>query len=485
MSTATGVVGPGRGGRTLLALRAGLCLVCVGAVALGVSRSAAMALGGRGHGDMAGRLMGMPLSAMPEMVVAFVALLGVVTTVALAPRRSAPDGRLLARAASTRWRSAQLAACAVALSIDVSKTSSLGFVIPGMRAEYGLAPSRAAMLAVLGLTGTLLGATLMRTVGQRWAHQDVYLVGALGFTVTSSCGMMPSFAGNQVMCLLMGVSVGGLAPLLVGLLRDLGPAGRRSGVVVGLALVSSAVGFLVASGAAAWLEPRWGWRAIWLVGAPTGIVLLLATPLFAVAPIDVRPTRPTTAPAARIVPLGWQYAFATLAGVVAFGVSTWTPTLASRGVEPAHANLVLVGVSVALVPTAVLLGWVYHRFGPGALNAGLATTLAVALAGLLGAQLPGTPTWLPAAALAGTLFAVNAMSAVLMPVAADSAGSAVRTRTTSTISIFNRAGGLAGPLVLALLITSTPRVLAAVAAMSLVCGLAGFGFGRFGRRQGR
>jgi putative MFS transporter len=45
----------------------------------------------------------------------------------------------------------QIVFLSVALVIDVMKASSLGFVIPGMRSEYGLSFSAAAVLPFVAL----------------------------------------------------------------------------------------------------------------------------------------------------------------------------------------------------------------------------------------------------------------------------------------------------------------------------------------------
>ncbi|MFC5113722.1 hypothetical protein ACFPN7_07220 [Amycolatopsis halotolerans] len=78
--------------------------------------------------------------------------------------------------------------------------------------------------------------------------------------------------------------------------------------------------------------------------------------------------------------------------------------------------------------------------------------------------------WLSAAVLTVALLGVNTMAAVFLPVAADVADDGQRGRVAGSVSFFNRLGGLAGPLVLSLLVTSVPDVLTAVALLALLCG---------------
>jgi putative MFS transporter len=55
----------------------------------------------------------------------------------------------------------------VALIIDVMKPATLGFVIPGMSAEYGIKSSRTAWLLICALAGTTIGSVLWGILADR------------------------------------------------------------------------------------------------------------------------------------------------------------------------------------------------------------------------------------------------------------------------------------------------------------------------------
>ncbi|WP_063838235.1 MFS transporter [Saccharothrix sp. ST-888] len=424
-------------------------------------------------------LHGMPLSRMPEMFLAVAGLLVVVLGVSLR-RRAASAER--PRPAWTGHRVLIAVIGTAALTIDISKTSTLGFVIPGMRAEYGLDPKTASLLAVAGLAGTATGAVLFAALSERFGRRGSYLLATIGFTVTSVCGSMPSFAGNLVMCGLMGMAVGGLAPLLITLLTETFGGRVRGSVVVALSVVATAVGYLVAAGSATWLEPVYGWRVLWLIGAPTGLVLVLLTPL--VPDFSAQPRRSESADrppvaAARAFGFGAQRTFAVLIGVLTFGLTTWVPSLARLGGVPVGtANKMLTVAAVAMVPCALLLMRGYRRYGPIVLAAALATATALLLLALTASGAVTAVRWVCAGALVAALFAVNTMAAVFLPIAADLAAPGVRGRATATVSLFNRLGGLCGPLLLAGLVSSASRVLVAVAVLALLCAGAAWLIGR-------
>ncbi|WP_051829524.1 MFS transporter [Streptomyces novaecaesareae] len=435
--------------------------------------------------DPGRKLHGMALSDMPEMFTAVAGLLLVVVGAALRgrPKADAADTRT-----SRRGRLLIAAIGTAALTIDISKTSTLGFVIPGMRAEYGLDPRTASLLAVSGLSGTAVGAVLFGVLTDRIGRRSSYLIATLGFTATSMCGSMPTFHGNLVMCALMGLAVGGLAPLLITLLTETVGGPVRGSVVVALSVVATAVGYLIAAGSALWLEPVFGWRILWLIGAPTGAALALLTPFV--------PNRGSArAPAARRTPVvqhlpnssrtlthGLQRAFATLIGLLTFGLSTWVPSLARIGGVPVHtANLMLTVAAVAMIPCALLLMVGYRRFGPTSMAAGLATATAVLLVALTASGAVAKVGWICAGALVAALFSVNSMAAIFLPIAADLADPERRGRTTGLVSLFNRLGGLTGPLLLASLVSSASAVLLAVSVLALLCGAAAWYISRRSR----
>ncbi|GAA4872706.1 MFS transporter [Saccharopolyspora cebuensis] len=419
-------------------------------------------------------LHGMPLSQMPEMYVAGIGLLLVVLGAAM-PRGTRPAPS----AERGRRRSVVAVIGTLALTIDISKTSTLGFVIPGMREEYGLEAGTASLLAVFGLAGTATGAVLFGVFADRFGRRTSYLLATLGFTATSMCGTMPTFGGNLVMCLLMGVAVGGLAPLLITLLTDVMGGPSRGSVVVALSVVATAVGYLVAAGTALWLEPIFGWRVLWLIGAPTGLVLVLLTPWVPNWTAQRVPAAPVAQVQVRAFSGGVQRAYALLIGLLTFGLTTWVPSLARlSGVPVATANLLLTVASLIMVPCAVLMMFGYRRFGPTRIAVGMALATAAVLLALTLSGAVSALSWVGALALVAALFSVNTMAAVFLPIAADLAAPSGRGRTTGTVSLFNRIGGLCGPLLLAGLISSTSDVLVAVALLALLCAIAAWHIGR-------
>jgi len=170
---------------------------------------------------------------------------------------------------------------ALAVTIDVMKPATLSFVLPGMTHEYGLkSPLNrggtipAALLPLSGITGTVLGSFLWGWMGDRLGRRASIMMAAMTFIATSICGSMPSFALNMVMCFVMGLGVGGMLPIMFTLMAETIPARHRGWLLV---LIGGDVAgaYIVTGWLAAALVPTLSWRILWLIGLPTGVLLVL------------------------------------------------------------------------------------------------------------------------------------------------------------------------------------------------------------------
>ena len=97
----------------------------------------------------------------------------------------------------------------VALTVDVMKPATLGFVMPGVTREYEISKQTAGWLALVALTGTTVGSIVWGRMADAFGRRAAILLSALMFIGTAICGAMPSFEWNLAMCFLMGASAGG------------------------------------------------------------------------------------------------------------------------------------------------------------------------------------------------------------------------------------------------------------------------------------
>ncbi|MEV0351459.1 MFS transporter [Nonomuraea sp. NPDC050680] len=241
--------------------------------------------------DMRYHLAGMPVTT--EMAVGMVLLfIGVgITTYSLFPksRGSRPE---LSKVSITPLDDAPirpahiglLLVMAAAITIDVMKPTAFAFLAPGAAAEYGLRgplnPTADALpiglYPLAGITGTMIGSFIWGWLGDRIGRRASILLAAIIFIATSTCGTMPEFWMNLITCFVMGLGVGGMLPLTFVLLSETVPRRHRGWMIVLIGSDIAGAYIIVSWLASTWAAPdQFGWRLLWLVGLPTGLILLL------------------------------------------------------------------------------------------------------------------------------------------------------------------------------------------------------------------
>lgn len=253
----------------------------------------------------------------------------------------------------------QMGLLGIALVVDVMKAATLGFVTPGMRAEYGLSSAVIAIFPAVALTGTTIGSLLWGTLADIYGRRASLLLAAVMFVGTSICGAMPSFWWNVFMCFTMGLAAGGMLPVANALLAEIMPTKHRGWCLVLLGGIGTVGGYFATSALSALLQPHFGWRIMWLTGFPTGLLLIALSPLlpesarFLLARGRVDEAREMLARYGAVITDDDE-------GRAAAEHNPWSdPDLEQPGAQPRSAPLL--GLSVAL--TLAALSWGFVNFG--------------------------------------------------------------------------------------------------------------------------
>ena len=238
--------------------------------------------------NMGYHLAGMPVD-LPMLIGMFLVAVGFFASFyGLYPRgaehiaRSTAQTRVgaLDQAPITKAHVGLLIVMAIAVTIDVMKPTTLAFVVPGMAQEYGLrSPLNptgdvpVALLPLSGISGTVLGSFLWGWLGDRIGRRASILLAGMTFIGTSICGSMPNYYWNFLMCFIMGLGVGGMLPIAYALMAETIPARHRGWLMV-LIGGDIAAAYIITSWLASELVPQFSWRILWLLGAPTGVLLI-------------------------------------------------------------------------------------------------------------------------------------------------------------------------------------------------------------------
>jgi putative MFS transporter len=378
---------------------------------------------------------------------------------------------------------------AVALVIDVMKPATLGFVVPGMSAEYAIAKPTASLLALCALTGTTVGSVAWGWMADAFGRRAAILLSALMFIGTAICGAMPAFGWNLAMCFLMGASAGGMLPITFTLMAETVPAAHRGWLLVALGGIGTSAGYLAAAGAAALLAPMFSWRVLWLLGLPTGAIILFLnrfipeSPRFlsnvgletqaravlakfagrvAQAAVEADDARHPGAPVLDAPPppagvrqllrgrharISWGLLVCGLAwGLVNFGFVLWLPVnLAQLGVDPKATSALLARSAVYALPGIVAVIWLYHRWSSVRSLVVFIALTTLALLAFAAMELTGLRS--PEATIACTvalLVSVSGVIAMLIPYAAEIYPVHLRGTGSGLVAASSKFGGILG-----------------------------------------
>jgi putative MFS transporter len=375
------------------------------------------------------------------------------------------------------WR--LLLVLALALIIDSMKPASLGFTIPGMSQEYALPREVVALLPFLALTGLTIGSYVWGAIGDQVGRRSAILLSGIMFVGTAICGAMPGFLGNLIMCFFMGLAAGGMLPITYALLAECLPSKHRGWAMVLLGGLGLVGGFFAASGCASLFEPYFGWRIMWFLNAPTGLVLILFNRMIPESPrfllmrgrveeayvaakrfgasLDVPqwsadpalqhhsvragillrpPLRGTTA-TLNLVALAW--------GMINFGLLLWLPAeLRTKGYGVLGSDVLLFRSALVALPTMFVVAWLYTRWSTKWTLCVLTASTALGLTGfaLIDADVPFARDN-PIILFSFLMVGVNGLIAVLLPYSAENYPVLVRGRGTGLVAGSSKLGGLA------------------------------------------
>ena len=381
-------------------------------------------------------------------------------------------------AALTVWHWAAGAALAMALVVDTMKISSLGFVIPGMSVEYGINAAAVALLPLSALTGATLGSftLLWGALADHYGRRAIILLSGVMFIGTSICGAMPSFRWNLLMRFLMGGSAGGMLPVAYALLAEIMPTRHRGWSLVVIGGAGTLGGYLAASGFSALLQPTFGWRIMWFLNLPSGLLLIALSPLIPEsARFLIHIGRPREALAtlerfgsvvvkesddwdeeakldhSHLPPTDSRYVGTTVAltiaalawGLLNYGVLLWLPgQLIAEGRAMGVAAAIIARSTFISVPVIAIAALLYSRWST---KGSLLVMIGITAAGLVaivlrenGVRAASDPV------LALTLLIVGATGviSIMLPYTAESYPLRIRGRATGWVAGVSKSGGL-------------------------------------------
>ncbi|HEY5371537.1 MAG TPA: MFS transporter [Hanamia sp.] len=482
------------------------------AVAAGVALQLPMYINAK---DMGYRLVGMPMDTSMNLGMTLVVIGLLVTLYSLIPPKALSEKadfdlkiKALDDAPINRTHIGLLIVMAIAITLDVMKPTILSFVVPGVAREYVLksplfpnARIPVALLPLSGITGTVIGSFIWGWLGDKIGRKSSILMAGVTFIATSACGSMPEFWMNCVMCFVMGWGVGGMLPIMFTLMAESIPARHRGWMMV-LIGGDIAGAYIISSALASWLVPHYTWRILWLIGFPTGFMLIFLNRWIPESPRylinngrfkeaqDVMKRFGAVAIKEKIIPavveekiknqfnqlfkspfLGITATVSILAigaGFVEFGFELWIPSNLQRmGYNQADSFGILRNAALIGFPLNFLVAWMYGIWSSKKTIVLLTLITAASMLGFIfaGNSIIQHPMLLYVLLII-PIWGISSLISVLSAYAAEIYPTSIRSRGSGVIAGFSKFGGV---LVIAIVVFAiAPPSIAATALIGAV-----------------
>jgi MFS family permease len=264
-----------------------------------------------------------------------------------------------------------LLAAALGWMLDAMDVLLYSFVLDDVRREFGIDDRMSGVLLALPLAASAIGGIAFGWLADRIGRTRALSASILLYAVaTAACGVVTEVWQLAAARLVLGLGMGGEWATGAALVAETWPAEHR-GKAMGLMQSAWAVGYALAAAVNALVLPRFGWRAVFLVGLVPALVTLWIrrrveeSPLWLAGRATPRPAAGLAAvlggPDARTT---WVLMAMNAATMFAWwGLFTWIPSYLARPIDQGGAGLSIVRSSTWIIVMQIGMWCGYVSFG--------------------------------------------------------------------------------------------------------------------------
>ena len=273
---------------------------------------------------------------------------------------ASPEARRALIAASLGWM------------LDAMDVLLYSFVLDRVRATFGIDDRVSGLLLAIPLAASAFGGALFGWIADRRGRVTALRLSILVYSgATAACAFSQSALQLGIARLVLGLGIGGEWATGAALVAETWPAEHR-GKALGIMQSAWAIGYGLAAAVNALVLPRFGWRAVFLVGLLPALIVFWIRRHVEEPALWRASRREQNAPAGlRDVFLGararvtWTVTAMHSATMFAWwGLFSWIPSYLTRPVADGGAGLSLMRSSlwIALMQVGMWLGYVSFGF---------------------------------------------------------------------------------------------------------------------------
>jgi AAHS family 4-hydroxybenzoate transporter-like MFS transporter len=385
----------------------------------------------------------------------------------------------------SRYQKLLVAATAMTIILDGLDNQLLGAALPALMREWSLPRPAFVPVQTAGMIGMMIGGAIGGVAGDRWGRRVALLGSVITFgALTILVSMSASIPALTALRFFAGLGLGGAMPNAAALSSEYVPRRQRPFAVT-LTIVCIPLGGSLAGFVGGLVLPRFGWRALFLVGGT--VPLVMAAILLKVLPESPRflarlparwpqlrallrrlghrvdddttfadPTEHTVARASARELFVPEYRRDTIALCLSFFFcllsvyvgTTWVPSmLAGAGFDVGTASYGLTAFNLGGVVGAILGAVLIMRLGSRLTMLAMAAGAVAGAFALAAMAIGPSSAFAVLAMLAWTGGLINAVQTTMYALAAHVYPTAVRATGVGTAVAFGRVGGVLSPSV--------------------------------------
>jgi MFS transporter, SHS family, lactate transporter len=306
------------------------------------------------------------------------------------PTGASPNAAL---SRSDQWHA--VTASFLGWTLDAFDFFVIVFLIDTLAVQFHVPKS--AIVATIGYTLAMrpVGAVVFGLLADRYGRRKLLMANVVFFSIVELlCGFAPNYTVFLLLRTIYGIGMGGEWGVGASLAMESAPTKWR-GILSGVVQSGYSIGYLLAAVAARFVQPAWGWRAMFWVGGAPALLAFYIRSRVRESEAWQQHRAPTIGAILRTASGHWKvFSYLVLLMTLMMFLSHGTQDLypdflkSARGFTPAVVSYIAILFNIGAVLGAITFGYVSERLGRRrSMIAALAVSLAVIPAWAFGGSL--------------------------------------------------------------------------------------------------
>jgi MFS transporter, AAHS family, 4-hydroxybenzoate transporter len=176
--------------------------------------------------------------------------------------------------------------CGLVMLLDGFDTQAISYMVPLIAKEWGLSRAVLGPIFSSSLAGLMVGYLVLAPLSHRFGDRRLIISSMVTFALLTLITVLARNVTELIgLRFLTGIALGATIPSAVALTAEYSPKRLRATFILAI-YAGFSLGFVAAGGLAAWIMPLHGWRSMLWIGAISPLVLVVFVCIFLPESLD-------------------------------------------------------------------------------------------------------------------------------------------------------------------------------------------------------